>query len=552
MRSFLSLTVSAAVAFMPVLTPASGVAQTPVTATPIQHVVIIFGENISFDHYFGTYPQAANPPGQPRFTAAPGTPAVYGLNAKTNPNNPSESYADLLNNNPNLNATNGTGATNPFRLNRNQALTADQNHGDTAEQESFDIGTMDLFPAKTGAAGGTPNLYPTIVNTKGLVMGYYDGNTVTALWNYAQHYALNDNSYNTQFGPSSPGAINVISGQTNGVNSSTWQNAPSSAVVADGQGGYTMIGDYDPKDDVCSSPTGFHADLTGRNIGDLLNNAAITWGWFQGGFDLTLTNPNGSTGCKRSTVSPITGLTEGDYVPHHQPFQYYESTKNPTHARPSSIAAIGTTDQANHQYDIHDFFDALNAGNLPAVSYLKAQSYEDAHPGNSNPLDEQTFVVTVSNALQQSGFWSSTAVILAYDDSDGWYDHQQAPIVNGSFTTSDALTGANSCGTMSTPILPGPNSNGLPVQGRCGYGVRTPLMVISSWAKPNYVDHGLTDQSSVVRFIEDNWLSGERVGGGSTDVMAGTLMNMFDFSGPTAKNAKPVLLSPVTGEVNSN
>src|SRR5882757_3941384 len=96
------------------------------TATPIQHLVVIFGENISFDHYFGTYPKAVNPPGQPRFVALPGTPGVNGLTPA------------LLTNNPNLNPANGAGAANPFRLNRNQALTADQNHGDTAEQQSFD------------------------------------------------------------------------------------------------------------------------------------------------------------------------------------------------------------------------------------------------------------------------------------------------------------------------------------------------------------------------------------------------------------------------------
>ena len=169
-------------------------------------------------------------------------------------------------------------------------------------------------------------------------MGYYDGNTVTALWNYAQHFAMNDNSYNTQFGPSTPGALNVISGQTNGAIAATSLNGPSSAVIADGVGGLTVIGDYDPLADVCcSSSTGYHADLSGKNIGDLLNAAGLSWGWFQGGFDLTAKNPNGTSGCGRSTVSPITGLTAADYSPHHQPFQYYQSTKNPTHARPSNV-----------------------------------------------------------------------------------------------------------------------------------------------------------------------------------------------------------------------
>jgi phospholipase C len=236
-------------------------------------------------------------------------------------------------------------------------------------------------------------------------------------------------------------------------------------------------------------------------------------------------------------------------VPHHQPFQYYVSTANPAHTRPSSVAAIGTTDAANHQYDTHDFFDALSAGNLANVSYLKAPSYQDAHPGNSNPLDEQAFVVNVVNVLEQSSFWNSTAVIIAYDDSDGWYDHQSTPVTNGSFSTSDALTGTNACGVQgTTPQLPGPNSSGAPVNGRCGPGVRTPLQVISPWAQANYVDHTLTTQSSVVRFIEDNWSLG-RVGGGSFDATAGTITNMFNFSNTAAPppNTNKPILSPITG-----
>jgi phospholipase C len=497
--------------------------------------VIIFGENISFDHYFGTYPKAQNPPGQPRFVPLPGTPPVNGL---TNA---------LLTNNPNLNPANGTGAANPFRLNRNQALTADQNHNYMPEQQSFDDGLMDLFPKYTGSAGGTPNTYPEVVTTKGLVLGYYDGNTVTALWNYAQHYAMSDNAYNSNFGPSTPGALNLISGQTNGIIQATAINLPApSFEVADAQGGWTMIGDADPLGDTCSSPTRFQTNMAGKNIGDLLNANGLTWGWFEGGFDLGITNPNGTSGCNRSTVSPITGLSTADYIPHHQPFQYYLSTENATHARPT--AAIGTTDVAKHQYDIHDWFDALAVNNLPAVSFLKAPAYQDAHAGYSNPLDEQAFVVQVINTLQQSPFWSSTAVIIAYDDSDGWYDHQQAPIGNGSFTALDALSGTNACGTAGvTPQLAGPNSAGKGVNGRCGPGVRTPLEVISPWAKANFVDHTLTDQTSVTRFIEDNWNLG-RIGGGSFDSTSNPITNMFNFAPSTPPNPTKVILSPITGE----
>ena len=99
--------------------------------------------------------------------------------------------------------------------------------------------------------------------------------------------------------------------------------------------------------------------MTGKNIGDLLNAARITWGGFMGGFNLDVTNANGTTGCKRSTHSAVVGKDVVDYIPHHNWFQYYASTANPTHARPSSMAAIGysyehdgkTPDPANHEYD---------------------------------------------------------------------------------------------------------------------------------------------------------------------------------------------------------
>jgi phospholipase C len=534
MRQLLRTFVGTPLALLPFL---SGLADAqPTPKTRIQHVVVIFDENISFDHYFGTYPTALNPPGQPRFTALPNTPVPNGFNP------------GLLTRNPNLNSANGAGASNPFRLNRSQALTADQNHSYGPEQASFDRGLMDLFPSKTGAAGGTPILYPPVVGTTGMVMGYYDGNTVTAMWNYAQHFALNDNSYNSQFGPSSPGAVDLVSGQTNGIIQSTALNTPSSNEVADGAGGFTLIGDADPLKDICAGPTKFQVNLSGKNVGDLLNAASLSWGWFQGGFDLTITNPNGSSKCSRSTVSPITGLTETDYVPHHEPFQFYATTQNPAHTRPTSVAMIGQPhDAANHQYDIHDFFDALAAGHLSAVSYLKPPAYQNAHPGNSNPLDEQAFVVNVINTLEQSPFWDSTAVIIAYDDSDGWYDHQMGPLVNASFTSFDSLTGTEACGTSGvTPQLPGPNSGATGVNGRCGYGVRTPLLVISPWAKPNFVDHTVTDQTSILRFIEDNWNLG-KIEGGSFDALADSIDNMFDFTKPTPQNTNLLILSPTTG-----
>jgi phospholipase C len=513
---------------------------TPTTASAaIKHVVVIFGENISFDHYFGTYPIAANlPTNASKFTALAGTPT---------PNNLTKVSAV----NPNLNPANGAGASNPFRLDIAQAATADQDHNYGPEQMAFDNGKMDLFPLSVGTPDGPALTASTgaaaITNTNGLTMGYYDGNTVTALWNYAQHYALNDHSFGTTFGPSTPGAINLVSGQTNGV----IDTDNSGATVADGQGGLTDNGDADPTGDICSGSGTIN--MTGKNIGDILNAANVTWGFFEGGFDLTVTNSNGSTGCSRSTTSAVTKTKKADYIPHHQPFQYYKTTQNPNHLRPT--AAIGAADQANHQYDTHDFFDALSAStpSMPAVSFLKAPGFQDAHAGYSDPLDEQTFVVNTINAIQSSPFWSSTAIIIAYDDSDGWYDHLNN-IVNGSNTSQDFYTSTGVCSTATANganALPGVATTN-PVQGRCGYGPRLPLMVISPWAKQNFVDPTVTDQSSITRFIEDTFASSARIGGGSFDSVAGPLTNMFNFTnGAAPPNPNVVLLNATTGQVTT-
>ena len=544
-RKLLALSLSAAI-FLTGCSSLSTTDVTPVTsAQVIKHVVVIFGENVSFDHYFATYPTATNPSGETAFTAVAGTPKVDGLSGA------------LLTANPNKAQTaNGAGATNPFRLDPAQAATADQDHNYGPEQAAFDNGLMDKFPLSVGtpdsAALATQPGLNAIAATNGLTMGYYDGNTVTALWNYAQHYAISDHNFGTTFGPSTPGALNLISGQTNGAVID--QPGAASATVSDGSAtGLSLTGDSDPTGDLCSSASS-SVHMTGKNIGDLLTAKNITWGFFEGGFDLTATNSNGSTGCARSTTSSITASKKADYIPHHQPFQYYASTANPNHTRPTSVAAIGTNaDAANHQYDTTDFTAALAAGNLPAVTFLKAPGFQDGHAGYSDPLDEQTFIVTMVNAIQSSPFWQNTAIILAYDDSDGWYDHV-LNIVNGSSTIQDQLVSAGVCSSATASgatALAGVDPATAHAQGRCGYGPRLPFVVISPWAKRNAVDSTVTDQSSVTRFIEDTFLGSARLGGGSFDTVAGPLTGMFDFSQSIPSNPNVVLLNPKTGAVTS-
>jgi phospholipase C len=609
----------------------------------IKHVVIIFQENASFDHYFATYPDAKNTDGV-RFVARPETPTVNGL-TDGNSQFPERVNVGLHDFSPNQTVgqptgLNPNGGANPFRMTRDQIVTCSNNHDYKGEQLATDSGFMDKFPQQNaqGFAG--------CATDGSTVMGYFDGNTVTAMWEWAQRFTMSDNSWGSTYGPSTPGALNLISGQTagavvhtfSGTKGATGQlidniqsttvpdvvfvGSTNPVVNADKVGSTqlvsaqtgTLVTDLDPYLDDCGNDQGgtiagkLTVEMTGKNVGDLLNEKAVTWGWFAGGFrtasarnptttDLAhpmagvSNDPFGTPSfggaandgqaknvgaaafapaiCAAAHVlhpdadrsfdgnTSIVHAVKGDYNPHHEPFQYYASTRNPHHLPPLHVSTIGHTDQANHQYDLLDFYAALKNGNLPAVSFLKAINRDDGHPGNeSDPLAEQRFLVQTINLLQRSPEWESTAVFIAWDDSDGWYDHATPPLVNPSAAAGfDAVSAANggNCGT--------PKSDA--IQGRCGFGPRLVLNMVSPWSKVNYVDHTLTDQSSILRFIEDNWAlnyidgpatrdpsSGRRQPAlkrapekQSFDVVTGSFDNMFDDE----IHLHRLILDPVSG-----
>jgi phospholipase C len=469
------------------------------TTTPIRHLIVLFQENVSFDHYFATYPNAENKPGETPFVPRPGTPTINGLTET------------LLLHNPN--------SAPPKRLDRAHAATCDQDHDYIAEQKAFDRGLMDKFVEFTGDGDSGCDAK--------LVMGYFDGNTVAALWNYAQNFAMSDNSFDSVFGPSTPGALDLVSGQTHGVVPENLKY-DGEVLVASG----TVISDPDPEFDDCSNgPT---IRLTGTNVGDLLSRSSVTWGWFEGGFRPTSATVDAKAQCGASHVGSD-GQNHPDYIPHHQPFQYYRSTSNPHHLPPLSPDEIGSAGRANHQYDLDDFWTAAKSGRLPAVSFLKARADQDGHAGYSDPVREQAYLVETLNRLQQLPEWKDAAVVIAYDDSDGWYDHVMPPIVNASSLPGiDALSGDGACGAAAAGSYP----------GRCGYGARLPLLVVSPYAKQNFVDHTLTDQTSILRFIEDNWKLG-RIGDQSYDEKAGPFLQFFDFS--RKRPAPRLILNPETG-----
>jgi len=517
------------------------------TSTPIKFLVIIFQENASFDHYFATYPIAENPPGQPAFIGSPDTPSVNNLRT-----------ANLLDQNPN--------AALPFRLDRSQALLCDNNHGYTNEQKAYNGGKVDKFVQSTTPE--KPNflfpyeekcLFPPKTGEPKGMMSYFDGNTVTALWNYAQYFAMSDNFFGSTFGPSTPGHINLISGQTHGATcievphlgpfKEHYFNECMKTAVSEG----TMIYDPDPAYDDCSAsiedsvithfvipindavPAFSVVAMEGKNVGDLLNEKEVTWGWFSAGFKPTSKSLTKNCGHSFHTPDFKSGVFVNDYYPNVEPFQYYISTANPHHLPPTSEEMIGQSDQANHQYDISDFWTAIENNSLPAVTYIKAPSYQQEHPGISTPLLGQKFYVEIINRLQQLPEWENMAIIITYDDSDGFYDHVMPPIVNNSSDPeTDVLFGEDLCGETKPGAY----------QDRCGYGPRLPFIAISPYSKVNYIDHTLTDHSSILRFIEDNWGLG-RIGDQSFDEIAGSIENMFDFENQNIDNK--LFLDPDTG-----
>ena len=385
---------------------------------------------------------------------------------------------------------NNLSAVAPFRLDRSQALTCDNDNKYKDEQTAYNSGQINLFATTTSGTTSPPA--PLTSCLADLSMGYYDGNTVTALWNYAQYFAMSDNYFDTEFGVTEEGHQNLVAGQTHTTSGNVSGKVVNGSIIANVEAGV---------DDCVSVALGNTPVLmTSKNIGDLHECGRNQPG---AGSTAIFRNPaaqrpSPAHNARRPPAAmPITATMRRSCTTHRLRISIIFP--------PASTAAIGTSgDQANHNYSLVDFTNALAANNLPAVTFLKAPTTETGHPANSTPLTEQTFLVDTINSLMQSQFWPQMAIFITYDDSDGWYDHVMPPIVNQSNdSANDTLAGSSlHCGS------------GAPLGGyldRCGYGTRLPLLAISPYAKQNYVDHALTDTTSVLRFIEDNWSLG-RVG----------------------------------------
>ncbi len=310
------------------------------------------------------------------------------------------------------------------------ASVGDLTHNQMTYAGSWDNGNMDKFAFEEGD----------------LAMQYYDSSLsgmatdkkpygISTVWNYAKQYALADNFYMSAMNSEPSQELYMVSAtvHSNHNASALPFYDPCSAVEQQAQGAGTI-----------SVP------MTETNVGDQLTAKQISWAYAEINFD---TSQNGT--CE-------------DYVPQEEPFQYFTSTANSANTQNFTLAS---------------FRSMLTDGTLPSVYWIQPDGAKDMHPGAGNILDGVEFLDDVIQAVKNSGEWQSTAIIVLWDESGGWYDH--AP----------------------PPQLPDGNSATLP--GGQGLGMRVPVMVISPYAKMNYISHQQMDFVSILRFIQWNWNLGE-------------------------------------------
>ena len=457
----------------------------------IEHVVVIYAENRSFDHLFGLFPSA------------------NGIAQATNPTQVDHDGTPL----PHLTVWKGDQPDPAFpRQLPNKPFRLD---GDP-DYRPMSVPTGSLvhrfYQSQEQINGGRNDKSAAISDAGGLVMGYYDGSSL-AMWKWAQDYTLADNFFMAAFGGSYLNHMWLICACT-----PVHKDAPASmraqldeqdrlrrkpeaavsalsgpptffdgAVTPDGYSVNTSQPPYQPSGippaangdprftDPAKHPT---PPQTFKTIGDTLSAKGISWAWYAGGWNEALRDGIQAPDAKRTVIYNREGGIK--FQPHHQPFNYC------THFAP------GTADRDKHLRDGADFLAAIERGTLPQVAFYKPAGAVNEHPDYADILSGDKHIAELVAKLRASPLWSKTAIIVTYDENGGFWDH--APPPKGD---------------------------------RWGPGTRIPAIIISPYAKQGYVDHTQYDTTSIIKFITRRFalesLPGVRDG-------AGDLLNAFDFA----------------------
>jgi len=394
---------------------------------PLNHIVVIYLEDHSFDNLYGSFPGANG------LDQAGGAAVQIDKDGKPYATLPPPMVGDHLDTRFPADLPN-----KPFNINK--YVPADQKIGDPVhryyqEQMQIDGGKMDKFVLDSDAAG--------------LVMGYYD-TAKLPLAEYARQFTLADNFFHAAFGGSVLNHFWLICAC-----SPSWGNAPDDQIATlDANGNMLKDGAVTPDGFIVNtsfsvySPHPVYVDAfhlappqTQPTIGDRLSDKNLTWAWYSGGWDDTMSgNPN-----------PL-------FQYQHQPFAYFKNYGN------------GKDGRKLHLKDEKDFIAAVADGSLPAVSFVKPLGPDTEHNGWADLLTGEKHVASLINQIQKSKIWSDTAIIITYDENGGFWDHVPPPKVD-----------------------------------KWGPGSRVPTLIISPFAKKGFVDHTQMDTTSILAFIEHRY-----------------------------------------------
>jgi len=444
-----------------------GISLTPST-TKLQHVIFIVQENHSFDNYFGTFPgvnglsnappccpasiQSSLRDGQSVFMVHPfhqdvSRPIlIVGDELAPGVADPDDIVMPQT--------TNSTISPFPFQ---SESLSKDIVHASAVARADWNNGAMNGFVK----AEGTPD-----------TMGYYDATDLPYYWDYATNYVIDDNFFSSEMGPSLPNHIYIASG-TNGP-SATWNQNRSTLWFKNG-----YIVDNPPNFALGS----YGISLDWVALAQELTSSNVPWAWYTG------------------QAGNIYAPTYWNVLPL---FTYFQ--QNPSQLR-------------QHLRSTGAFQSDIASGQLPAVSWII--------PGQWKPPTEPTacarqsatehpparidcgmdYVAYIVNQVMQSQYWSSSAIVITWDDYGGFYDHVAPPQVD-----------------------------------QFGFGFRVPTIVISPWAKHGYVDHTQYEFASLLKMVEDNWNLPRLPNVNDRDALSniGDMGNAFDFS----QSPLPTLIEP--------
>ena len=358
----------------------------------IEHVIVIYQENWSFDGLFGKFPGAN---GLDRAGAAVRQVDKTGkvLDKLPRPLDTSKKPAETDTRFP------AELPVAPYALTRFVApgeKTGDMVHRFYQNQYQINNGKNDMFVAWS--------------DNGGLVMSYYDA-TEMPLGKLAREYALADNFFQAAFGGSFLNHFWLTCACT-----PLWPNPPVDKVVTldakgmlvkdnivtpDGYAVNTAYTVYQPHPATETDTNKLLPPQTMPTIGDRLTQKGISWAWYSGGWD-----------------DALAGKPDKTFQFHHQPFAYFATYGDGTKAR------------QEHLKDEKRFLDDLKAGKLPSVAFIKPLGADNEHPGYANSLQGQQHVADLVKAVKESGYWPKTAIVVTYDENGGRWDHVAPPKVD--------------------------------------------------------------------------------------------------------------------------